>query len=111
MKSWWSRREFFKVGALSALAAPAVRRAVAQTATNYRPIIVCSRGEGWGEKVLQPAWQLWLKKKNMLDAVEKGANVVELDPEDGSVGYGGYPNEDGVVELDACVMAGPGHRC
>jgi len=47
----------------------------------------------------------------MLDAVEAAANVVELDPEDASVGYGGLPNEEGVVELDASVMAGPLHRC
>ena len=35
----------------------------------------------------------------------------EEDPEDNSVGYGGLPNEDGVVELDACVMHGPSRRC
>ena len=42
-----------------------------------------------------------------LDAVIAGANIVEEDPEDMSVGYGGLPNEDGVVELDSCVMHGP----
>ena len=46
-----------------------------------------------------------------LDAVVAGVNIVELDPEDTSVGYGGLPNEDGVVELDACVMHGPTRRC
>ena len=42
---------------------------------------------------------------SLLDAVEKGINVAELDPEVTSVGYGGLPNEDGVVELDAAIMA------
>jgi N4-(beta-N-acetylglucosaminyl)-L-asparaginase len=45
-----------------------------------------------------------------LDAVIAGVNIQELDPEDTSVGYGGLPNEDGVVELDACVMHGPSRR-
>ncbi len=46
-----------------------------------------------------------------LDAVIAGVNIVELDPEDSSVGYGGLPNEEGVVELDASVMHGPTRRC
>jgi N4-(beta-N-acetylglucosaminyl)-L-asparaginase len=45
-----------------------------------------------------------------LDAAVAGVNIQELDPEDSSVGYGGLPNEDGVVELDACVMHGPTRR-
>jgi len=44
-----------------------------------------------------------------LDAVIAGVNIVEDDPDDMSVGYGGLPNEDGVVELDASVMYGPNH--
>jgi N4-(beta-N-acetylglucosaminyl)-L-asparaginase len=45
-----------------------------------------------------------------LDAVIAGVNIVENDPEDDTVGYGGLPNEDGVVELDSCVMHGPTMR-
>jgi N4-(beta-N-acetylglucosaminyl)-L-asparaginase len=45
-----------------------------------------------------------------LDAVVATVTVVEDDPNDDSVGYGGLPNEEGVVELDACVMHGPTHR-
>ncbi len=41
-----------------------------------------------------------------LDAVEKGANAVELDPSVNSVGYGGMPNSAGIVELDAAIMRG-----
>jgi len=46
-----------------------------------------------------------------LDAVIAGVNINEEDPEDNSVGYGGLPNEEGDVELDACVMHGPSRRC
>lgn len=46
-----------------------------------------------------------------LDAVIAGVNINEEDPEDSSVGYGGLPNEEGVVELDASVMHGPTRRC
>lgn len=42
-----------------------------------------------------------------VDAAVKGVEVVENDPKDTSVGYGGLPNEEGVVELDSCVMDGP----
>src|SRR5258708_28901411 len=42
-----------------------------------------------------------------LDAAIEGVNIIEDDPNDMSVGYGGVPNEEGVVQLDACVMHGP----
>jgi len=47
---------------------------------------------------------------SLLDAVEKGINVPENDPAVTSVGYGGLPNEEGVVELDAAIMDGTRHR-
>ncbi|HEX8985715.1 MAG TPA: N(4)-(beta-N-acetylglucosaminyl)-L-asparaginase [Bryobacteraceae bacterium] len=49
--------------------------------------------------------------KDTLDAVVSGVNINEEDPEDSTVGYGGLPNEEGVVELDASVMHGPTRRC
>ncbi|HZV68334.1 MAG TPA: N(4)-(beta-N-acetylglucosaminyl)-L-asparaginase [Saprospiraceae bacterium] len=76
-----------------------------------QPILMCSRGEYWGKKVLTPAWDTLNMTNNILDAIERGANVCELDPEDQSVGYGGLPNERGVVQLDASIMYGPTHRC
>jgi len=75
------------------------------------PLILCSRDEVWGKKVLQPAWAKLKESKSILDAVETGANVCELDPDDTSVGYGGLPNERGVVQLDASIMYGPTHKC
>ena len=48
--------------------------------------------------------------KDVLDAVIAGVNLCELDPEDTSVGYGGLPNAEGVVQLDASCMHGPKKR-
>jgi N4-(beta-N-acetylglucosaminyl)-L-asparaginase len=48
--------------------------------------------------------------RDLLDALIAGVNIVELDPLDNSVGYGGLPNADGVVQLDACCMHGPTKR-
>lgn len=105
-----SRRGFVKAGVSSALVSAALSHAENRQGAGV-PIIVCSRGEEWNKKVLEPAWKKWLETGNMLDAVEAGANAVELDPEDQSVGYGGYPNEEGVVELDASIMSGPDMNC
>ncbi len=45
--------------------------------------------------------------EDVLDALIAGVNIVELDPEESGVGYGGLPNADGVVQLDSCCMHGP----
>lgn len=51
-----------------------------------------------------------LGQGGLLDAVEQGIRVVEADPEEHSVGLGGTPNAEGVVQLDACFMDGEGQR-
>src|SRR5262245_9872208 len=51
-----------------------------------------------------------MKGTDVLDAVIAGVNLCELDPADSSVGYGGLPNADGVVQLDSCCMHGPTKR-
>lgn len=104
-----NRRTFVKTSALTTAGLALSGKLHGQA--RQLPIIVCSRGDEWAKKVLEPGWQVWLDKKNMLDAVEASANVAELDAEDMSVGYGGYPNEEGVVELDASIMCGPTAKC
>ncbi len=107
----WTRRDFLgrgMAGLLATLAAP--RTASPQTPPALPgargAALLCSRGEQWGRKVHAPAWNVLAAGGASLDAVIAGANVVELDPEDTSVGYGGLPNEEGVVQLDASVMSG-----
>jgi N4-(beta-N-acetylglucosaminyl)-L-asparaginase len=63
-----------------------------------------------GLEATKRAYELLCQGTDALDAVIAGVTLVEDDPEDTSVGYGGLPNEAGVVELDAAVMHGPTHR-
>jgi len=64
----------------------------------------------FGEACVQEAVQVLQRGGTALDAVEKGAGIAETDPGNSSVGLGGNPNRDGVVQLDAAIMWGPGHR-
>jgi N4-(beta-N-acetylglucosaminyl)-L-asparaginase len=63
-----------------------------------------------GQRACARALEMLNKGADTLDAVIAGVNINEEDPEDDSVGYGGLPNEDGIVELDASVMHGPTRR-
>ena len=108
------RRKFIKTLSALGISIPAIKSELlgkTSTAKKDNPIILCSRGEQWGRKVLKPGWDILRKNGTLLDAIEKSANVTELDPNDTSVGYGGLPNEDGVVQLDAQIMYGPDHNC
>ena len=108
------RRKFIKTLSALGISIPAMKSELlgkTSTAKKDNPIILCSRGEQWGRKVLKPGWDILRKNGTLLDAIEKSANVTELDPNDTSVGYGGLPNEDGVVQLDAQIMNGPDHNC
>jgi N4-(beta-N-acetylglucosaminyl)-L-asparaginase len=69
--------------------------------TNF-PLVIST----WGEnaKANAIAWTIISKSGRALDAVEKGVHVPEADPNDNSVGYGGLPDRDGKVTLDACIM-------
>jgi N4-(beta-N-acetylglucosaminyl)-L-asparaginase len=72
-----------------------------------RPLIVSAAN---GFHHLDDGMDVLKSGGDTLDAVLAVVTKVEDDPNDDSVGYGGLPNEEGVVELDACVMHGPTHR-
>ncbi|MEO5905194.1 MAG: N(4)-(beta-N-acetylglucosaminyl)-L-asparaginase [Saprospiraceae bacterium] len=109
------RRKFIQTLGLLGLGLPAISKIVNPgrkiKSSTSSPLIICSRSEEWGRLVLIPAWDKLHETGNILDAIEIGANVCELDPRDMSVGYGGLPDERGVVTLDASIMHGPTHRC
>lgn len=113
MKTEIKRREFLKsataagvAGVLSKTFAE-VQAAQAAPAPAAMPVVMAS---GNGLQATAKAMELILQGKDALDAVVAGVNLVEDDPKDNSVGYGGLPNEEGVVELDASVMHGPTGR-
>lgn len=66
------------------------------------PVVIAT----WGPnvKATAAAWEVLSKGGRALDAVEAGVRVPEADPNDTSVGYGGFPDRDGNVTLDACIM-------
>lgn len=88
--------------ALSGMGAAEARASAAP-----RPVVISSAN---GLKAVNKAMEIIAGGGDCLDAVVAGVNIVENDPEDMTVGYGGLPNEDGVVELDSSVMYGPTHR-
>jgi N4-(beta-N-acetylglucosaminyl)-L-asparaginase len=115
-----SRRDFLKRGAAAglvaaaplprALDAPAVRRSAAA-----EPVVIASMNGNWYKNggtvtCVEKAFTQMIGGGDVLDALIAGVNLLELDPEEDSVGYGGLPNADGVVQLDACCMHGPTRR-
>jgi N4-(beta-N-acetylglucosaminyl)-L-asparaginase len=115
-----NRREFVAAGAAAGLAAAAPATAFGQAPTmmtprTSRPVVVASanghRHRNGGDRTcVETAFALMTEGRDVLDALIAGVTIVELDPEDTSVGYGGLPNADGVVELDASCMHGPRKR-
>ena len=80
-----------------------------------KPVVVASANgnvykNGGTEVGVQKAFNMITKGADVLDALIAGVNNCELDPADSSVGYGGLPNADGVVQLDSCCMHGPKKR-
>lgn len=72
-----------------------------------QPVVVASAN---GLAAARRAFELLLQGSDTLDAAVEGVKIQELDPDDMSVGYGGLPNAEGVVQLDASCMHGPSKR-
>src|SRR5438132_4573303 len=100
-----------KLLASAAAAAALARAARAQKAApgggGPGPVAISSSN---GLRAVERAVQLLQEGRDPLEAAIAGVNIVEDDPNDMTVGYGGVPNEEGVVQVDACVMHGPTAR-
>ncbi len=118
MRRRMNRREFVKTGAATIAAAATMPNAAfgqgptVMTPRSVRPVVVASANghryrNGGPKTCVETAFEKIVKGEDVLDALIAGVNIVELDPEDSSVGYGGLPNADGVVQLDASCMHGP----
>ena len=117
----FSRRDFVKTSVLGAVAAgiegpakgvnaesnAASQQRDAQAGSYKRPIIICANN---GYAYLENAFAFLKSGGDTLDAALKVVKGPEDDPNDDTVGLGGIPNEEGVVELDACCMHGPTRR-
>ncbi len=115
-----TRREFVKAGAggaalLSTGIARPARGAPAVQSSGPKPLVISSGNgnrykNGGDEVVVERAFRLMTEGKDILESLIAGVEITELDPGDASVGYGGRPNADGVVQLDSCCMHGPNRR-
>ena len=127
----FNRREFVVTSTAASIAAAATGAAFAQgtgsptpsaaggptmmTPSAVKPVVISSangnRYKNGGTKTcVETAFAKMMGGEDVLDALIAGVNIVELDPEDTSVGYGGLPNADGIVQLDSCCMHGPKKR-
>jgi N4-(beta-N-acetylglucosaminyl)-L-asparaginase len=113
-----TRRDFVRAGTgiVAASAAPAFGQGPAvRSGAATRPVVIASANgnrfkNGGPRTAVEEAFSRITGGEDVLDALIAGVNIVELDPADDSVGYGGLPNALGVVQLDASCMHGPKRR-
>src|SRR4051812_30847707 len=125
MSDKMSRREFVvsTTAGVAAAAAPGLGQGTStmaqapavKTRTSSTPIVVSSANghsfkNGGDMTAVQKAFSMIASGADVLEALIAGVNIVELDPAETSVGYGGLPDADGVVQLDSCCMHGPLRR-
>ena len=120
MRRRFSRRDFVRTGAAAGLVAASPRAILAQapavvSSKAAKPVVISSANGNWFKNggpvtCVEKAYAQLTHGGDVLDALIEGVNLVELDPEDYSVGYGGVPNAEGVVQLDSSCMHGPKKR-
>src|SRR5947209_10370599 len=118
----WSRRKFFLTSLAGSAAAGAANLFTKPSSANdslstvlngpiagqaTRPVMISSAN---GLRALDKGMDILKSGGDTLDAAVAAVTVVEDDPNDDSVGFGGLPNEEGEVELDASCMHGPTYR-
>jgi N4-(beta-N-acetylglucosaminyl)-L-asparaginase len=113
-----NRRQFVQATTVAGVAAskPLFGQApTVMTPKSVKPLVVASNNgnrykNGGTKTCVETAFAMITSGSDVLDALIAGVNIVELDPEDSSVGYGGLPNAEGIVQLDSCCMHGPKKR-
>jgi N4-(beta-N-acetylglucosaminyl)-L-asparaginase len=111
-----NRRDFMTTTAAAGLAAAAAPLSAGGPTMiiqgSAHPVVISSANghqfkNGGAKTCVETAFEKMTAGEDVLDALIAGVNIVELDPKEDSVGYGGLPNADGVVQLDSCCMHGP----
>ncbi len=102
-----SRRKFLQTAAVSSVAVLQGGNVLATSGKNIKvrknnPVVISTWD--FGKTANVGAWQVLSKGGRALDAVENGVKIPEADPNNQSIGYGGLPDRDGRVTLDACIM-------
>jgi N4-(beta-N-acetylglucosaminyl)-L-asparaginase len=114
-----TRRKFVAAAGLGAVAGHSMlalgQAPQALISGKPKPVVISSANgniskDSEGLTCVARAFQMMASGEDVLSAIVAGVTIVELDPDDTSVGYGGLPNADGVVQLDASVMHGPSKR-
>ena len=101
-----NRRTFIRLSALGAAFTGSILKACSsppqEKKKTVKPVVISTWNHGQAANAA--AWEILSHGGRALDAVEAGVRVTESDPEVRTVGYGGYPDRDGHVTLDACIM-------
>ena len=110
-----TRRDFIATTAVAGAAVSAFAQAPSVIRSGVKPVVVASANgnkfrNGGTQTAVEKAYAMMTSGADVLDSVIAGVNIVELDPLDDSVGYGGLPNAEGVVQLDSSCMHGPKKR-
>jgi L-asparaginase/N4-(beta-N-acetylglucosaminyl)-L-asparaginase len=95
------RRNFLSVG-LVGITNQILGKNIDNQGVKNNPVVISTWEHGLAAN--KAAWEILSKNGKALDAVEAGVKISEADPKVSSVGYGGYPDRDGRVTLDACIM-------
>lgn len=98
----YNRRKFIRDTALSGALLAVGKSSLASQRGVNQPIVISTWD--FGVAANADAWKILSNKGKALDAVENGVKVAEADVKNQSVGYGGLPDRDGIVTLDACIM-------
>lgn len=106
-----TRRSLLAAGAAAAFAKPGFTTNLFAPQAKSPRIVCSSNGHsvknGGEETCIQTAFRMMTGVSDILESLIAGVNIVESDPADTSVGYGGIPNAQGVIQLDSCCMHGP----
>jgi len=112
-----TRRRFIETGVAAGVVAGIARPGIAAGPTllvpqSVRPVVIADKSgydfrNGGPMNAVEKAFSMIVAGSDVLDALIAGVNIPELDPAETGIGYGGLPNEQGVVQLDASCMHGP----